>query len=388
MVSIDELKARFGPALNVAPFGECIVIQGDKFDPDWEVSLGDKGYTCHFTDFDGHAVTLIQLKKAVAEGKVVYVPPKKPEPAVIPEVYSNDVEVKETEKVEKKVYALQGPRWTIAEKTELLKEYDRLVAEGKKYGSRIILAELPQFKGRSKNGIDLQLKHLLKKRRAKGEVAAVPQVEKVEDVEKVEAVEPVEAQSKPKEKAVMGWKAVWKLEEDSFLIELWNRQPRLAFKDVFVEFHAKFPKRPFLGVERRLFLLRKGKIQARFKKTKRKSGKATNGTSAIKSEKSTEAPGPEVVSVEKPASRLADVLVDLVTSVRMLIEANDSLNKAYVELKGNFEGYVKINNAISEVHGDNLENLKVKNEKLQKEFALHKHADKTGEAMLPMEGSS
>ena len=83
-VSIEELKARFGPPLAVAPYGECLVVQGAEFDPDWEVYLGDEGYKCFFTDLDGHPVTLVRLKRVVPEGKVVYVPPPKAEPASVP----------------------------------------------------------------------------------------------------------------------------------------------------------------------------------------------------------------------------------------------------------------------------------------------------------------
>lgn len=97
-VTIDWLKETFGSPVNVAPYGECIVVQGDRFDPDWEAELGDQGFRCHFTDLDMRAVTLVQLKKAVAEGKVVYVPPKVPElSSVTDEVHSN-LEVNETAK--------------------------------------------------------------------------------------------------------------------------------------------------------------------------------------------------------------------------------------------------------------------------------------------------
>ena len=75
-ISIAALTERFGPALEVAPWGSCLVVQGTEFDPDWEAELGDLGYRCHFGTLDQHAVTFVQLKKAVVPGKTVYVPSK------------------------------------------------------------------------------------------------------------------------------------------------------------------------------------------------------------------------------------------------------------------------------------------------------------------------
>lgn len=402
MVSIDELKQRFGPAVNVAPYGECIVIQGVEFDPDWEAELGDKGYTCHFTDLDGHAVTLVQLKKAVAEGKVVYVPP--PKPAVIPEVHSNDVEVKETEKVEKRKYVLRGPAWTDEDEVELLKEHDRLVSEGMTRNFHKAIARLPKFKNRTVSAVEQKLKKLLRKRR-KNEGTASPEVEKVASVVQGEQVEkPTSAREILRGRSGGGnmWTKLWPLKEDDLLVELWNKTPHLKVKDIFVEFSKKFSERSLGSVGNRLTGLQKEKrIQPRWTlKQKREGAKATNDTSVIKSdsaikspettgaeksEKSIEAPGPEVVSVEKPASRLdtADVLVDLVASVRMLIEANDSLNKAYVELKTKLNEQARLIQEILLANQCIEENF----DELRRDLIRHKHADKTGEAMLPMEGS-
>jgi hypothetical protein len=394
MVSVDELKARFGPSLNVAPYGECLVIQGAEFDPDWEVSLGDKGFACHFGVLNGHAVTFVSLNKIVSKSGVVFVPPPK---TVIPEVHSNQTEVKETEKVEKKVYALQGPRWTIAEKTELLKEYDRLVAEGKKYGSRIILAELPQFKGRSKNGIDLQLKHLLKKRRAGFEptppVSQVEQVEQVERVEKVASVaqgEPTSAREILRNRASGGnmWTKLWRLEEDNLLVELWNRQPKLILKKIFAEFNIKFPERSFGSVGNRLTgLQNEGRIQPRWK-LKRKGAKvagsnparATNAANdAEKSEKSIEEVEVKVAFPEDLLKRIEDLNRKAVVIDR-LSQAYDSLSSAIVELKTKLNEQARLIQEILLANQCIEENF----DELRRDLIRHKHAV-SGEAMPPWE---
>ena len=84
MISIDELTKRFGPSHVVAPYGDCLVVQGSEFDPDWEAELGDLGYACYFGDLDAHAVTFVQLKQS------------------------------------KSGYMLAGPVWSVADEVELL----------------------------------------------------------------------------------------------------------------------------------------------------------------------------------------------------------------------------------------------------------------------------
>jgi hypothetical protein len=44
MISIEELKQRYPNIIDVKPHGWCIVVPGDKFDPDWEFQLEDQGY--------------------------------------------------------------------------------------------------------------------------------------------------------------------------------------------------------------------------------------------------------------------------------------------------------------------------------------------------------
>lgn len=64
--SIEKLKEMF-PVQNVAPYGDCVVVPGSKFDPDWEAHLGDQGYKCFPTDLDQKPVTLVQLKPMKAK---------------------------------------------------------------------------------------------------------------------------------------------------------------------------------------------------------------------------------------------------------------------------------------------------------------------------------
>lgn len=73
MIRFEELRQRF-PVQNIAPYGECVVVPGAEFDPDWEVYLAEEGCACVFTDLDQRPVTLV-WRKPMGEGvKDVYVP--------------------------------------------------------------------------------------------------------------------------------------------------------------------------------------------------------------------------------------------------------------------------------------------------------------------------
>ena len=62
---LEDLKLKF-PVRDVAPYGNCIVVPGDEFDPDWEAELDEQGYSIIETDFGDPAkpVTLVKLKLA------------------------------------------------------------------------------------------------------------------------------------------------------------------------------------------------------------------------------------------------------------------------------------------------------------------------------------
>lgn len=73
MISFEELRQRF-QVRNIAPYGECVVVPGAEFDPDWEVYLAKEGCACVNTDLDQRPVTLV-WRKPMGEGvRDVYVP--------------------------------------------------------------------------------------------------------------------------------------------------------------------------------------------------------------------------------------------------------------------------------------------------------------------------
>jgi hypothetical protein len=77
VISFEELFKKY-PTHNVPPYGACVVVPGDKFDPDWEALLED--CSCHPTDFEGKPVTLVRKDKGESKGeRVVFSPEQKPE---------------------------------------------------------------------------------------------------------------------------------------------------------------------------------------------------------------------------------------------------------------------------------------------------------------------
>lgn len=157
-VSVKDLKQKYS-VLPVDGLGDCVIVPGEEFDPDWEVYLGDQGYNCVNDTLDGHPVTFIQLKKEEAT------------------------------------------------------------------------------------------------RRSK---------------------KPTKASHREKGKVCGGSERWWTLDEEVFLISLWNRTPHLKTAIIVKEFQAKFPKRSSCGILNRLWLLQQAdRIERRFS-VKHKIAKAAD----------------------------------------------------------------------------------------------------------------
>jgi hypothetical protein len=72
-ISIEKLKEMLFPVQNVALRGDCIVVPGDKFDPDWEDQLCAQGHKVFMQSLGGKVVTLVKLeedKKDLAASRV------------------------------------------------------------------------------------------------------------------------------------------------------------------------------------------------------------------------------------------------------------------------------------------------------------------------------
>lgn len=157
-ISLAELREKFGPTKNVQPYGDCIIVQGDQFDPDWEAYLAKERARCFFGELDGHPVVFVKPRQQLPPGKSEYVPPS---PVVKPVAAEP---VKATVPASRKI-AKMGPDWSDKEMAELLYQFDLLAAQGKAYGASLLLANSSEFSCRSLPAVKVKLKRLTKMRR-------------------------------------------------------------------------------------------------------------------------------------------------------------------------------------------------------------------------------
>lgn len=231
MITVEELMQKW-PRENISPYGDCIVIPGAEFDPDWEVFLGEQGYRCINTDHQGRKVTLVKLKQ------VKLIPPQ---PRTEPEP-----EVKTKPENEMLPSSAEFP-WSDEDEQRLIKRMGEV--DGTVYQRAEILA--PEFQGRSV--IALRIK-FYKLTGLKGS-----------------------SKRKARPRPTM-LHTPWQPEEDEKLIELWNK--RLT-RHVIAE---SFPERGDEAVQNRLKRLAEvGRIKPRWKQKKKKKKKETTDTSETSS---------------------------------------------------------------------------------------------------------
>jgi hypothetical protein len=200
MVTIDELKLKF-PVRTVAPYGDCIVIPGTDFDPDWELFLGDQGYKCFMTDLDRKPVMLVKLKG-------------------------------DAEKIgEREVYSQKSPLlinpWTTEEDDIVIKLWNENV---------LIANMVPSLPGRTKNAIALLIQRL----------------EKYGKIEK----RPFKRDMPLRKSSVKRWTTT----EDLLLIDLWNKNAKVP--DMLTHFPGRTRDSIAMHVD---VLQQQGKIKPRWK---------------------------------------------------------------------------------------------------------------------------
>jgi hypothetical protein len=60
-ITIQKLIGMFPKQLHAVEHGDCIVIPGDRFDPDWEADLAEQGHGCFEVELDAKPVMLVAL---------------------------------------------------------------------------------------------------------------------------------------------------------------------------------------------------------------------------------------------------------------------------------------------------------------------------------------
>jgi hypothetical protein len=148
MVSINELKQRF-IVRDVAPYGSCIVVPGDEFNPDWEAELDIDVIQTDFGD-PAKPFTLIPLKGEKPSG----IP-------VLPEK-----EKKAPEAKKHRVFNILAKEWSREDIERLLTRWPQVKGTARQK-SELLAKEFPE---RKQNSIYQKYWSLQKKTKAESKV--------------------------------------------------------------------------------------------------------------------------------------------------------------------------------------------------------------------------
>lgn len=276
-ITVEMLKERF-PVKDVALYGACIVVPGDKFDPDWEDQLCAQGHKVVMTSLDGKVVTLVKLEVKFEEDK------KDPAANLQSKVWSQD----DAETLLKRMRELPG---TVEQKcVQLAKE----------------------FKGRSPAAV--HQKYVKLQRRLKKQAM------------------PRDAQQRAKDARHKKYGDDWRPEEDLLLIELHKKQ--LPYWKIAKEMQERFPNRTDHAIFYRIGALQKeGKVKPRFERRKQRprDKKAAQGPAAKEPTPSTPMYTP--VTLDKLASDVKGILNVLDVQGRVLDKLFCALLMRAVEIK-------------------------------------------------------
>lgn len=273
MKLFEDLKQKY-PIQNIPLYGECIVVPGHDFDPDFEVELGDHGYKCFDTFLDGKPVTLVRVAKTEKGSgeKTVYSPPPSAKASA------------ESEKETLIPRASPSSKWRPEEDEVLIKLWN----------DRVLIEKMtPSFPGRTEAAIRLRIQRLerygrIKKRagRPKGLKSSVRR---------------------------------WSDQEEQLLIELWNKDTKVP--DMLVQ----FPGRTRNSVAMHIDILQKsGAIKPRWK-----AGEGIHHRSDVSVDTPVHAP----VTLDKLASDVKGILDVLDAQGRVLDKLFCALLMQAVEVK-------------------------------------------------------
>jgi hypothetical protein len=334
---LEDLRQKF-PVNDVAPYGECIIVPGDKFNPDWEAVLGEEGYNCIQTDIAGKPFMLVKLEREDAEG----------------------LETKEKPVEEKKgpLANLQSRVWSKDDDERLLKRMRELPGTIEQK----CLQLTKDFKGRSPAAIHqkyVKLQRGLKRERK-------PRYRKSSG-----AAGPVSSVKR------------WSEQETQMLIELWDKGAKVP------EIMTSFPGRTRDSVAMHIDVLQKeGRIKPRWKagkgerpKTQKEPSVDTSVDTSVSTPVPTKTPIPPFKDMWELGTQLGTDLkeraeVFYVEAVKAGLPA--PLIQSVVALASEVDG-------LRAYYNDDLAEKGEVNG-VRRDLVRHKHAV-TGETMLPMEAS-
>lgn len=327
MVTFEELVEKY-KLFHVAPYGACIIVPGDEFDPDWEAVLADEGCRFHFVDLGGKAVTLVQKgkKSEAGEEKLVYEPPSAEESSgkvVTKEDSKNPKQetMRETAKVAR--HKKYGDDWRPEEEAFLIS----LHQEGLPY-YKISERMKSKFPSRTEHAVFYRIYALMQQGRLQR------RFEHRKLKSKKGSRGPGEERPVSPASSANLQPSRWTEAENQLLIDLWNQKLKAP------QMVGKFPGRSEQAIKMRLARLReKGLIKPRWKQgKKRKTEKEPKGSA-----------GPEAAStpvhtptVMEPAGPVKDPILSALEEIRDLLVKHSKpetvLFKAYCRT---WQGYPK-----------------------------------------------
>ena len=62
---IHVLLGLFGPSVDIPGLGQCIIIMETQFNRNWEKTLYNQGYSCHFENLDDYPAVFVPVKPSL-----------------------------------------------------------------------------------------------------------------------------------------------------------------------------------------------------------------------------------------------------------------------------------------------------------------------------------
>lgn len=324
MVSIEELKQKFGPVRDVAPYGPCIIVPGSEFNPDWEAELDDQSVKVFLASLDQRPVTLVQVKKPVG----VMTPNEERAPGRTEKQREPKRDIAKVARHEK-----YGDDWRPEEDALLI----RLHSEERLPYYKISEQMHEKFPARTEHAVFFRIYALMQQGKLQRRFERRKQTGQKKE-SKAPAVSPASGAKGPIGPILQPADYTrWTDAENELLIGLWNKKLNAS------QMLAMFPGRNENSIKMRLARLKeKGLIKPRWRQGKTKHDKELKGPEGLEPASTpvhTQTHTPETSRKEQPAIEAPGPVKDPMLSV--LEEIRNLLGKQAESEAVSFEAYCR-----------------------------------------------
>ncbi len=290
MMNLQKLRGMGFTETIVQPYGNCIIVPGDKFDPDWEADLGDQGHKCFEAFIGKEPVTLVQIetKPTNTQEKVVY----SPRAMAVSDLES----AHRAGKLGKPILL-----WTKDENQRLISEWPR--AQGDV--DEKVQALTRQFPGRTAIAIKIHHNKLLRDLKASEE-------------EKPHGPDTADKQSVARDARHKKYGDDWRPEENQLIIELYKKH--LPYWKIAQQFQDKYQRTDSAVFYRIGALQKEGKIKPRFAHRRLQKKEQAKKTEKIPKSIPPEIPTSIPMKIPTDAPITKDPAVKLLEEIRDLLK--------------------------------------------------------------------